>query len=344
MIVEKPFGTDLASAQKLNALVEEVFPESATYRIDHYLGKETAQNIMALRFANSVFEQLWNSRYIDHVQITASEPLGVEGRAGYYDKSGAMRDMVQNHLLQLLCLAAMEPPVGLDADSIRNEKVKVLKSLRRIGGDDVKRQVVRAQYNAGTVQGRRVPAYRDEKNINPDSATETYVALQLNVDNWRWAGVPFFMRVGKRLAKSGTQISLHFRESPPVLFNAAGDTKDNVLVIRIQPDEGITLHMNAKLPGNTSHLHPVRMDFHYHTTFERANPEAYERLLLDAMSGDATLFARRDEVEEAWKFVDDIREAWEANDADLAFYPAGTAGPSEADDLIRRFGLEWRDI
>ncbi|PTX95234.1 glucose-6-phosphate dehydrogenase [Spartobacteria bacterium LR76] len=344
VIVEKPFGTDLASAQKLNALVEEVFPESATYRIDHYLGKETAQNIMALRFANSVFEQLWNSRYIDHIQITASEPLGVEGRAGYYDKSGAMRDMVQNHLLQLLCLAAMEPPVGLDADAIRDEKVKVLKSLRRIGGDDVKRQIVRAQYNAGTVQGRRVPAYRDEKDIDPDSGTETYVALQLNVDNWRWAGVPFFMRVGKRLAKSGTQISLHFRESPPVLFNAAGDTKDNVLVIRIQPDEGITLHMNAKLPGNTSHLHPVRMDFHYHTTFERANPEAYERLLLDAMSGDATLFARRDEVEEAWKFVDDIREAWEANDADLAFYPAGTAGPSEADDLIRRFGFEWRDI
>lgn len=344
VIVEKPFGSDLDSAQKLNALVEEVFPESATYRIDHYLGKETAQNIMALRFANSVFEQLWNSRYIDHVQITASEPMGVEGRAGYYDKSGAMRDMVQNHLLQLLCLAAMEPPVGLDADSIRDEKVKVLKSLRRISGDDVKRQVVRAQYNAGTVQGRRVPAYRDEKDITPESTTETYVALQLNVDNWRWAGVPFFMRVGKRLAKSGTQISLHFRESPPVLFNAAGDTRDNVLVIRIQPDEGITLHMNAKLPGNTSHLHPVRMDFHYHTTFEQANPEAYERLLLDAMSGDATLFARRDEVEEAWKFVDEIRTAWPSSDADLAFYPAGTAGPSEADDLIRRFGFEWREI
>jgi len=344
VIVEKPFGIDLPSAQRLNSLVEEVFPEADTYRIDHYLGKETAQNIMALRFANSIFEQLWNARYIDHVQITASEPLGVEGRAGYYDKSGAMRDMVQNHLLQLLCLIAMEPPVGLDADAVRDEKVKVIKSLRPIRGGDVRRQVVRAQYNAGTVKGKRVVAYRDEQNIDHESPTETYVALQLNIDNWRWAGVPFFMRVGKRLSGGGTQIALHFKGSPPVLFNADGDNGENVLVIRIQPDEGITLHMNAKRPGNTSDLHPVRMDFHYGTSFDKANPEAYERLLLDAMSGDATLFARRDEVEEAWKFVDAIRDEWMKDSADLTFYPAGTAGPSEADDLIRRFGFEWRPI
>lgn len=345
VIVEKPFGTDLPTAQELNSLVKESFHEKDTFRIDHYLGKETAQNIMVLRFANAIFEQLWSSRYIDHVQITASEPLGVEGRAGYYEKSGALRDMVQNHLLQLLCLTAMEPPSGLDADAIRDEKVKVLKSLRPITGDDVKKYVVRAQYNAGNINGKRVAAYRDEQNVDPESNTETYVALQVNIDNWRWAGTPFFVRVGKRLPKACTEIALHFKGAPPVLFNAAGQTADdNVLVIRIQPDEGISLRMSAKMPGSSLKIEPVKMDFHYGTSFGKATPEAYERLLLDAMSGDATLFARRDEVEEAWKFVDAFHEAWARNSDDLCFYPAGTWGPTEADDLLAKHGATWRRL
>lgn len=346
VIVEKPFGTDLASARALNALVEASFPESETYRIDHYLGKETAQNIMVLRFANAIFEQLWNARYIHHVQITASEQIGVEGRAGYYDKAGALRDMIQNHLLQLLCLTAMEPPVGLDADSIRDEKVKVLRALRPLDDAAARKLVVRAQYGAGAVNGTRVPAYRDEQNVNPESLTETYVAMQVNIDNWRWAGVPFFLRVGKRLAKAATEIAVQFKGAPPVLFNVARQTlTNNVLVIRIQPDEGISLRMSAKVPGAAVRVEPVKMDFHYGTSFGKGTPEAYERLLLDAMSGDATLFARRDEVEEAWRFVDRILEAWSAQDAEgLAMYSAGTWGPTEADDLITRHGATWRRL
>ena len=345
IIVEKPFGTDLPSARLLNDLVEEAFPEQDTYRIDHYLGKETAQNIMVLRFANAIFEQLWNARYINHVQITASEPLGVEGRAGYYDKSGALRDMVQNHLLQLLCLTAMEPPAGLDADAVRDEKVKVLKSLRPIAGEDVKKFVVRAQYGAGAINGKRVAAYRDEQGVSPESVTETYVALQLNIDNWRWAGVPFFVRVGKRLPKGATEIAITFKGAPPVLFNAAGETiDDNVLVIRIQPDEGVSLRMSSKMPGASLRIEPVKMDFHYGTSFGKATPEAYERLLLDAMSGDPTLFARRDEVEEAWKFVDALHEAWAKDSEDLALYSSGTWGPTEADELIKRHGATWRRL
>jgi glucose-6-phosphate 1-dehydrogenase len=345
VIVEKPFGVDLPSARHLNDLVEGAFPEADTYRIDHYLGKETAQNIMVLRFANALFEAMWNARYIDHVQITACEPLGVEGRAGYYDKSGALRDMVQNHLLQLLCLVAMEPPAGLDADAIRDEKVKVLRSLRPIEGDDVFRHVVRAQYGAGSINGKRVAAYRDEENVDPESGTETYVALEINVDNWRWAGVPFFVRMGKRLPKSGTEIAIHFKSVPPVLFKATGEAvDDNVLVIRIQPDEGISLRMSAKMPGASLRIEPVKMDFHYGTSFGKATPEAYERLLLDAMSGDPTLFARRDEVEEAWKFVDAIRAAWAASSDDLAFYSAGTWGPTEAEALAKRHGTAWRRL
>jgi len=345
VIVEKPFGTDLPSAQRLNELVKEAFSEKDTFRIDHYLGKETAQNIMVMRFANAIFEQLWNARYIDHVQITASEPLGVEGRAGYYDKAGALRDMVQNHLLQLLCLTAMEPPAGLGADAVRDEKVKVLKSLRPLSGEDVRKHVVRAQYGAGTVNGKRVPAYRDEQNINAESVTETHVALHINVDNWRWAGVPFFVRVGKRLPKASTEIAIQFKGAPPVLFHAEGQTIDsNALVIRIQPDEGVALRMSAKMPGSSLRIEPVKMDFHYGTSFGKATPEAYERLLLDAMSGDATLFARRDEVEEAWKFVDAIRAEWDTNSEDLALYAAGTWGPTEADELIKRYGATWRRL
>ncbi|TSA29979.1 MAG: glucose-6-phosphate dehydrogenase [Verrucomicrobiaceae bacterium] len=345
VIVEKPFGNDLPSARHLNDLVEGVFPEKETYRIDHYLGKETAQNIMVLRFANALFEAMWNARYIDHVQITASEPLGVENRAGYYEKSGALRDMVQNHLLQLLCLTAMEPPTGLDADAIRDEKVKVLRSLRPLEGDDVFRHVIRAQYGAGAINGKRVVAYRDEANVDPESTAETYVALQVNVDNWRWAGVPFFVRVGKRLPKAGTEIAVHFKSVPPVLFKATGEAvDDNVLVIRIQPDEGVSLRMSAKMPGSSLRIEPVKMDFHYGTSFGKATPEAYERLLLDAMSGDPTLFARRDEVEEAWKFVDAIHAAWSTRSDDLAFYSAGTWGPTEAEELIKRHGTTWRRL
>ncbi|MFZ0711489.1 MAG: glucose-6-phosphate dehydrogenase [Terrimicrobiaceae bacterium] len=344
-IVEKPFGTDLPSAQRLNELVKEAFSEKDTFRIDHYLGKETAQNIMVMRFANAIFEQLWNARYIDHVQITASEPLGVEGRAGYYDKAGALRDMVQNHLLQLLCLTAMEPPAGLDADAVRDEKVKVLKSLRPITGNAVREHVVRAQYGAGAVNGKRVPAYRDEQNIHPESVTETYVALHITIDNWRWAGVPFFVRVGKRLPKASTEIAIQFKAAPPVLFNVEGQTIDsNALVIRIQPDEGVALRMSAKMPGSSLRIEPVKMDFRYGTSFGTATPEAYERLLLDAMSGDATLFARRDEVEEAWNFVDALRAEWDKSSEDLALYSAGTWGPSEADELIKRYGATWRRL
>lgn len=345
VIVEKPFGTDLPSARHLNDLVEGAFPEADTYRIDHYLGKETAQNIMVLRFANALFEAMWNSRYIDHIQITASEPLGVEGRAGYYDKSGALRDMVQNHLLQLLCLTAMEPPTGLDADAIRDEKVKVLRSLRPLEGADVFRHVIRGQYGAGAIDGKRVAAYRDEANVNPESTAETFVALQVNVDNWRWAGVPFFVRVGKRLPKGVTEIAVHFKSVPPVLFKATGETvDDNVLVIRIQPDEGVSLRMSAKMPGSSLRIEPVKMDFHYGTSFGKATPEAYERLLLDAMSGDPTLFARRDEVEEAWKFVDAIHAAWKTRSDDLTFYSAGSWGPAEAEELIKRHGSTWRRL
>ncbi len=346
VIVEKPFGTDLDTAITLNNMVEGSFAERDTFRIDHYLGKETAQNIMVLRFANAIFEQLWNARYVHHVQITASEPLGVEGRAGYYDKSGAMRDMVQNHLLQLLCLTAMEPPTDLTADAIRDEKVKVLRSLRKLTGTEVAKHVVRAQYTSGSVNGKDVVGYLDEANIPADSQTETYVALEASVDNWRWAGVPFYIRVGKRLPKGATEIALHFKSVPPVLFRQTGQAiDDNVLVIRIQPDEGVSLRMSAKLPGSSLRIEPVKMDFHYGTSFGKATPEAYERLLLDAMAGDATLFARRDEVEEAWKFVDAIRAAWASGEGGpLATYSAGTWGPDEADALVQRSGATWRRL
>ena len=345
VIVEKPFGTDLASARELNRIVRTSFTEEQTYRIDHFLGKETAQNILVLRFANAIFAPLWNTHYIDHVQITAAETLGIEGRAGFYERAGALRDMVQNHLLQLLCLVAMEPPMDLSADSIRDEKVKVVRSLRRFAQSEVAANVVRGQYTAGAINGKPVAGYRQEPNVKPDSQTETFVALRLFIDDWRWADVPIYMRVGKRLPKSATEISIHFKKAPAVLFNK--DLKDlNVLVIRIQPDEGISLRIHAKVPGASFRVEPVKMDFHYGTSFGKASPEAYERLLLDAMSGDATLFARRDEVEEAWAFIDVIEHAWAAKkDAPaLFFYPAGSWGPEEADDLLARDGHAWRRL
>ena len=343
VIIEKPFGTDLASARELNRIVNHAFDESQTYRIDHFLGKETAQNILVLRFANAIFEPLWNTRYIDHVQITAAETLGVEGRAGYYEGAGALRDMVQNHLLQLLCLIAMEAPSDLRADSIRDEKVKVVRCLRRMITDEVSSNVVRGQYAEGAINGKSVPGYRSENNVDPKSTTDTFVALRLNVDNWRWWDVPIYMRVGKRLPKSGTEISVHFKKAPFVLFNKETN-EANVLVIRIQPDEGISLRMQAKMPGTSFRIEPVKMDFHYGTSFGKASPEAYERLLLDAMSGDATLFARRDEVEEAWAFIDIIENAWSAKTSapELSFYPAGSWGPEEADELLARDGRAWR--
>ena len=343
VIIEKPFGRNLASARELNRVVSNSFSEEQTYRIDHFLGKETAQNILVLRFANAIFEPLWNSRYIDHVQITAAETLGVEGRAGYYETAGALRDMVQNHLLQLLCLVAMEAPSDLSADGIRDEKVKVVRCLRRMSADEVCTNIVRAQYDAGAINGQPVPAYRAEPNVDPKSMIETFVALRLNIDNWRWWDVPIYMRVGKRLPKSATEISVHFKKAPMVLFSK--ETNDaNVLVIRIQPDEGISLRMQAKMPGTSFRIEPVKMDFHYGTSFGKASPEAYERLLLDAMSGDATLFARRDEVEDAWAFIDIIENTWSArkNVPDLYFYPSGSWGPDEADDLLARDGRAWR--
>ncbi len=347
VVVEKPFGRDLASARELNRIVAATFQERDTYRIDHYLGKETAQNIMVLRFANAILEPLWNQRHIDHVQITTAETVGVGTRGGYYDSSGALRDMVQNHLLQLLSLVAMEPPTDLSADSIRDEKVKVIRSLTPVSGPDVADNVVRARYEKGSINGEDVPGYLDEDRVAPDSNTETYVALRVFVENWRWHGVPFYVRVGKRLPKKSTEISIHFKEAPGVLFGAlpaAG--RGNVLVIRIQPDEGFSLRMLSKAPGASLIMEPVKMDFRYSTSFGKASPEAYERLLLDAMSGDATLFARDDEVEHAWRFVDEIESAWHASEAPppLAGYAAGTWGPPEADALLENDNRAWRRL
>jgi glucose-6-phosphate 1-dehydrogenase len=347
VIVEKPFGSDLATAKHLNQVVNATFHERDTYRIDHYLGKETAQNLMVLRFANAIFEPLWNRKYISHIQITCAETLGMEGgRGAYYDGAGALRDMVQNHLLQLLSLVAMEPPVDLTADGVRDEKVKVIRSLRPWDTPEkVAANVVRAQYTAGHIAGVPVPGYREEKRINPASGTEAFVAVRLRVDTWRWSGVPFYIRMGKRLPGKSTEISIHFKDAPCVLFNApcGGVPGGNVLVIRIQPDEGFSLRLVSKIPGNNLRLEPVKMDFHYASGFGATSPEAYERLLLDALAGDATLFARRDEVEEAWRFIDHIEHAWHHADKPppMAEFVAGTWGPKEADDLLRQDGNAW---
>jgi glucose-6-phosphate 1-dehydrogenase len=348
VVCEKPFGKDLATARGLNEAVANTFAEKDTYRIDHYLGKETAQNIMVLRFANSIFEPNWNSRYIDHIQITCAENLGMEGgRGGYYDTAGALRDMVQNHLFQLLSLVAMEPPTDLGADAVRDEKVKVIRSLRPlIGPHAVGQNVIRAQYTSGSVDGVARPGYRQEDRVNPESQTEAYVALRLFVDTWRWQGVPFYIRVGKQLPKKATEISVHFKRPPQVPFATSKliDNSENTLVIRIQPDEGMALRILCKQPGQALSMQPVKMDFRYSSSFGKASPEAYERLLLDAMAGDATLFARRDEVENAWKFIDEIQAAWHKSDTPppMCEYPAGSWGPKEADQLLAQNGHEWR--
>jgi glucose-6-phosphate 1-dehydrogenase len=346
IVVEKPFGHDLASAHQLNSELTRYAREEQVFRIDHYLGKETVQNILMFRFSNSIFERLWNRELVDHVQVTVSEQLGVGQRGGYYEEAGALRDMVQNHLLQVTSLIAMEPPVSLDAEPIRDEKVKLLKSIRPLKAQDVARQVVRGQYFAGAVDGEPRPGYRQEPKVKPNSNVETYVALELFIDNWRWSGVPFYLRTGKNLPASASEVRIQFRPTPHVLFAAVcGQTLDaNALTLRLQPNEGISLRFNGKVPGTTFGLRPVRMHFSYDSEFGAYTPEAYERLLLEAMIGDATLFIRRDEVETAWKIVDSIREAW--NDKPLTnreFYAAGTWGPVAADDLLAESGHKWHE-
>lgn len=347
IIVEKPVGRDLESAKAINAVTGRVFDESQIFRIDHYLGKETVQNLMVVRFGNSLFEPIWNHKYIDHVQITVSEAEGVGTRASYYEEAGALRDMIQNHLLQLLCLVAMEPPYSLDPDVVRNAKMEVLRSLRPIRGDDVDRSTVRGQYSEGIAHGQRVPGYRREAGVNPDSTTETYVAVKCVVENWRWSGVPFYLRTGKALPKRASEIAVQFKEVPRILFNAnpAEPLPPNVLILRIQPEEGLSMRMISRVPGTREQTHPVEMQFKYSEVFGRPSPEAYERLLLDVMIGDASRFMRRDAVEASWAWITDILDGWAQQGTRwLPEYQAGSWGPVEADRLIQRDGRNWRTL
>jgi glucose-6-phosphate 1-dehydrogenase len=345
IIVEKPFGRDLASADALNADLHRIFHESQIFRIDHYLGKETVQNLIALRFGNAIFEPIWNRNHVDHIQITVAEDIGVEGRGRFYEEAGASRDIVQNHLLQLLMVTAMEPPVAFTADEVRDEKVKVLRALKPIGEEDIGNRTVRGQYGPGNFAGRPVSGYREEQNVSPTSNVETFVAMRLEIDNWRFAGVPIYIRAGKRLARRITEISVHFKQVPHVLLAQEAPVDPDVLAIRIQPDEGIALRFVAKVPGPSMTLRPVTMDFRYGSAFGGSGPEAYERLILDAMLGDPTLFARADEVSAAWRFVTPILEAWASRPApEFPNYAAGTWGPPEAFDLIERDGRVWRRL
>jgi glucose-6-phosphate 1-dehydrogenase len=344
LIIEKPFGHDLASARELNRFLQGAFAERQLFRIDHYLGKEAVQNILVFRFANSIFEPIWNQKYVDHVQITMGEEIGVEERGAYYDHMGALRDMVQNHMMNLLCFVAMESPMNVSSRAVRDEKVKVLQSLRPIPSVCAVNGVVRAQYSAGICGGKPVPGYRQEPGVAPDSQTETFVAFKANVDNWRWAGVPFYLRTGKRLARRLTQISIHFKPVPQILFNAdpGKPLQPNILTLRIQPDEGIFLEFQQKVPGMAMEIRPFEMQFGYGTAFGKPPPEAYERLLLDAAFGDSTLFIRNDELEAAWAYVEPIIAGCSgALGGVLPTYPAGTWGPKQADDLIRADGREW---
>jgi glucose-6-phosphate 1-dehydrogenase len=346
IVVEKPFGHDLGSARALNSELTRFAREQQIFRIDHYLGKETVQNILMFRFSNSIFERLWTRDSIDHVQITVSEKLGVGQRGGYYEEAGALRDMVQNHLLQVLALVTMEPPVSLEAEAIRDEKVKLLKSIRPLTPDDVAKQVVRGQYFAGLVDGEPRPGYRQEPKVKSDSNVETYVALKLLIDNWRWSGVPFYLRTGKYLPQSASEVRIQFRRTPHVLFAAqCGERLDqNAIALRLQPNEGIYLRFNGKVPGMSLGVRPVRMHFSYDAEFGAYTPEAYERLLLEAMAGDATLFIRRDEVETAWQIVDSIRNGWDNKPlSNREFYSAGTWGPVAADDLLAQSGHTWHE-
>jgi glucose-6-phosphate 1-dehydrogenase len=340
LIVEKPFGRDLQSACTLNDAIHEYFTEEEVFRIDHYLGKETVQNMLALRFANGIFEPIWNRQFIDHVQITVAESIGIEARAGYYEQAGAIRDIFQNHLLQLLAITAMEPPIDFTAESVRNEKVKVLRSLHTPGA----KSVVRGQYGRGFIEGEEVRAYREEEGVDPQSMTETYVAAKLYVDNWRWADTPFYVRMGKRLARRETTIAIQFKRAPhpPFEETTADGLRPNVLLVHIQPDEGVSLAIGAKVPGQGLTIRTVHMDFLYGGAFRTDMPEAYERLILDCMLGDATLFTRTDEVIEQWKLVDAMVAPWLRDRPSFPNYAAGTWGPLSADELLHRDGRSWR--
>lgn len=342
IVIEKPFGRDLKTARELNQDVLKVFDEQQVYRIDHYLGKETVQNLMVLRFANTIWEPIWNRRYVDHIQITVAERLGVEGRGGYYEEAGLVRDMIANHLLQLLMIVAMEPPVAFDADAVRDEKVKVLRAVRPFTPERIESDVVFGQYGEGASAAEAVPGYREEEKVSPQSTTETYAAMRFYVDNWRWQNVPFFLRSGKRLPKRATEIAIQFKPVPHLLFD---HSTPNVLSIRIQPDEGIALQFDAKVPGTQMVERPVLMDFRYGTSFGVEPADAYQRLLLDVMLGDGTLFARRDEVEAAWKLIDPILEqAVEHWGKEFPNYEAGTWGPTAADEMIETPERRWRRL
>ena len=343
IVVEKPFGTDLKSARELTQTLRKAFSEDSVFRIDHYLGKETVQNILAFRFANSIFEPVWNSNLIDSVQITAAEEIGIENRGAYYEHAGALRDVVQNHALQLLTLTAMEPPLAFEANAVRDEKVKVLRSIRPLIGEEIEESTVRGQYTKGWVLGEQVPGYREEPDVAPESQTETYAALRLFIDNWRWAGVPFYLRAGKRMPKRVTEIRIQFKRPPHLTFGreAMKEVDPNAITIRIQPEEGISLKFGAKVPSAGLRIRSVTMDFQYMTSFLVDAPEAYERLLLDCMIGDPTLFTRADEVETAWQLIDPVEESWRNSRPPLATYPAGTWGPDAATQLLQRQGREW---
>lgn len=344
IIAEKPFGHDLPSAQALNHAFAQVFDEKQVYRIDHYMGKETVQNIIALRFANGIFEPLWNQKFIDHVQILVAESLGVETRAEFYEHAGALRDIVQNHIMQILCLTAMEPPASFDADAIRDEKVKVLHCIPSLSPDKVPAQTVRGQYVRGIINGKSVQGYREEPGVDPHSLTETYVALKLFIENWRWADVPIYIRTGKHLPKRSTEVTIQFKRVPHQLYKPA-ETRGiapNRLTMRIQPDEGISLKIGAKVPGAAQHLSSVDMNFSYSSAFDIALPEAYERLIADCIIGDSTLFTRRDEIEASWRIIDSITNVWKQMSPDTLYpYPAGTWGPEEANSLIEKDGRFW---
>jgi glucose-6-phosphate 1-dehydrogenase len=347
VIIEKPFGRDLESARALNAEIKQVLAERQIYRIDHYLGKETVQNLMVFRFGNAIFEPIWNRRYIDHVQITATETVGVEERGGYYDTAGALRDMVPNHLFQLVSLTAMEPPASFEADAVRDEQAKVLRSIQPLAPEEVLARAVRGQYGEGVMEDARVPAYRKEPKVAPDSATETFVALKLSLDNWRWADVPFYLRSGKRLRGQATEIAIQFRRVPFVLFRDTPVERlhTNRLVIRIQPEEGISLRFGAKVPGPVMRQGPVEMNFNYADYFGRTPSTGYERLLHDCMMGDATLFQRADMVDAGWSVITPVLEVWNAlPPRSFPNYAAGSWGPKEADEMMRRDGREWRAI
>jgi len=345
-VIEKPFGTDLASAQDLQRVVSSVFSEDQVFRIDHYLGKETVQNVMAFRFANYMFEPLWNRNYIDHIQITAAEDIGIGSRAGYYDQAGALRDLVQNHMLQLLALVCMEPPTSFEANKVRDEKVKVLQAIEPMSPEEVAAATVHAQYGPGVSGGEQVPGYLDEEGVPPDSRTETYAALRLEVQNWRWSGVPIFLRTGKRLARKVTEIAVMLKPIPHLAFQSSGSVgvRPNQLVLTVQPNEGVSLSLGAKIPGTKMRIRPVNMEFLYGTAFMSQSPEAYERLIIDAMRGDATLFTRDDETLAQWAIIDPILQAWhDDGSGPLPTYPAGSPGPEEADRLIGE-GRHWRPL